>query len=298
MSTLELACGADSGYLAHSAAMIHSVLTHRGSLDVRVHYLHGPGLAGRDLARMATMIDQNGGEVVFHEVADERIQDLATYEGITRAMWYRIYLPELVPEADRMLYLDGDTLAVDSLEPLWATDLDDHLLAAVTNVFMKVPAMRARPAALGLPGLTSYFNSGVLLMNLDAMRRDGTTEKLRTFALENELMFPDQDALNAVMGHRRLPLHPRWNCMNSILTFDWASEVLDADQIEEARKRPGIRHFEGPASNKPWHRSCDFELRTLYFEHRRQTPWPRVRLEGPRPWRGKLGLRRRLKRPI
>lgn len=293
MATLELACGADGGYVPHSAAMIHSVLAYRGELDVRVHYLHGPGFPKRAPGRLAEMVEGLGGQIDFFEVPDERLEGLATFEGITRAMWYRIYLPELLPGTDRVLYLDGDTLAVDSLEPLWDTELGSHLVGAVTNVFMQVPAMRARPEALGLPGLASYFNSGVLLMNLHEMRRDGTTDKLRRFALENELLFPDQDALNAVMGHRRLALHPRWNCMNSIMTFDWAGEVLDPHELAEARQRPGIRHFEGPQSNKPWHRSCDHELRELYFGHRQETPWPRVRMEGARGWRARAGRARR-----
>ena len=98
----------------------------------------------------------------------------------------------------------------------------------------------------------------------------------------NELLYPDQDALNAVMAARRLDLHPRRNCMNSILTFDWADEVLDAQQVAEARRNPGIRHFEGPGLNKPWHRDCTFPHRDLYFRHRLRTPWPKVALQPPR----------------
>ena len=67
-------------------------------------------------------------------------------------MWYRIFLPELLPDVDRVLYLDVDTLAVDSLEPLWATDLGDAPGGAVTNVFMQDRDSRPRPEALGLPG--------------------------------------------------------------------------------------------------------------------------------------------------
>ena len=95
-----------------------------------------------------------------------------------------------------------------------------------------------------------------------------------------ELLWRDQDALNVVLGGRRLPLHPRWNCMNSILLFPQAAEVFEPSELAEARRDPAIRHFEGPAENKPWHFLCSHELRELYAEHRRNTPWPRVRPEG------------------
>jgi lipopolysaccharide biosynthesis glycosyltransferase len=280
LPTLHLSCAADRGYVRHTAAMLHSVLTAHRGLDVSVHFLHGPALPRRMRRQLEEMVLRLGGTIQFLELADERVEGLGTFEEITSTMWYRIYLPELLPDVERVLYLDGDTLAVQPLEPLWATDLGDHLVGAVTNVFTLDPAARARPEALGLPGPEAYFNSGVLLINLEEMRRDGTTAKLRDFALSNELMYPDQDALNAVMGARRLALHPRWNCMNSIMRYPWAEEVLGAQAVAEARGGPGIRHFEGPSTNKPWHRDCDFELRELYFEHRQKTPWPRVKLVG------------------
>jgi lipopolysaccharide biosynthesis glycosyltransferase len=282
MSELHVACAAEGDdYVAHSAAMIHSVIANAPGLDVRVHYLHSPrlGRATRDaLAGMAPGI-------AFHEIPDDRVADLPRQEPFTQAMWYRIFLPELLPGEPRVLYLDVDTLAVDSLAPLWGTYLGDDYIGAVTNVLQADHTHR--PGELGLTDPESYFNSGVLLMNLDAWRRDGCTERLREYATGNAewLAWPDQDALNVVLGERRTRLHPRWNCMNSILGWESARDVLPSDQVDEARRHPGIRHFEGPSANKPWHYACRREHRDLYFEHRRATPWPDVRMEGRTPLR-------------
>lgn len=295
MDRLEVACAADGAYVRHTAAMLHSVLSNRGGLSVRVHFLHGPELAEPDRRKLAEMVQRMGGEIDFHLVPDRRVTGLPTFSEITATMWYRIYLPELVPDADRVLYLDGDTLALDSLEPLWATDLGENLVGAVSNVFMQAPMYWERPAALGLPSLKAYFNSGVLLLNLAEMRRDDTTTKLREFALTEDLMYPDQDAMNAVMGLRRLWLHPRWNVMNNIILFPWADEIFERTDIEEARERPGIRHFEGGGPNKPWFRACYSPMAERYFEHRRGTPWPRVTMTGPRDVRAPL---RRLRRAL
>jgi hypothetical protein len=71
--------------------------------------------------------------------------------------------------------------------------------------------------------------------------------------------------------------------MNSVLHFPWSSYVFGAKATEEARATPAIRHFEGPTINKPWHLLSEAPLRERYFEHRKQTPWPRVRRTGVTP---------------
>jgi lipopolysaccharide biosynthesis glycosyltransferase len=281
--TLHLACAADRSYVAHSAAMIHSVLGRRGPLEVEVHYLHGPDLPHDALAAVAGMVDRLGGTFEPIEVADERIAGLPTMPEISAAMWYRIFLPELLPEVDKVLYLDADTIAVDSLAPLWAVELGEALIGAVTNVFQADHL--GRPQYLGLAGPEVYFNSGVLLMNLAGMRSAGSSQELLRVSLANHdrLEWPDQDALNIVLGGRRLALAPRWNVMNSTLAFPWAAEVYGEPALAEAVVDPAIRHFEGPSHAKPWHLLSDVPMRKVYFEHRRQTPWPRVRREGVTP---------------
>jgi lipopolysaccharide biosynthesis glycosyltransferase len=229
------------------------------------------------------MVERGGAGISFWEIADERIAGLPEMDFVTSAMWYRVFLPELLPEVDRVLYLDVDTIALDLLEPLWAVDLAGSYVAAVTNVFyLRSHAQRA--VDLGIAP-TDYFNSGVVLMNLELMRRDDSGRALLDYAVAHapELAWPDQDALNVVLGKRRVSLHPRWNCMNSVLQFPWSADVFGAEAVDEARSRPAIRHFEGPTTNKPWHYGCESPMREVYFEHRRQTPWPSCRIEGVTP---------------
>ena len=291
-----MACAAEGAtYVAHSAAMLHSLLAVERELghDVHVHYMHGPDISTAMERRLAGMVEREGGRISFLPIPDEDIAGLPT-KGFTRkATWYRIFLPELLPDVDRILYLDADLIVLDSIAPLWELDLDGSWVGAVTNVFQHNHLHR--PAGLGLAGPEVYFNAGVLLMNLAEMRRDGRTRALLDYGVSNaeRLEWRDQDALNVVLGERRLPLHPRWNLMNSTLLFDSAAEVYGRDVVEEARARPAIRHFEGPDANKPWHYMCEGELRELYLEHRRATPWPRVRREGMTPRNVLRRVRRR-----
>lgn len=277
---LEVACAVEGEYAFHSAAMLRSVLENRGDSPVRIHYLHGDDLPP-DFARpLAEMVGaETGCSISFVEVEDERCRGLPI-EGFTgKATWYRIFLPELLPDVDRILSLDVDLIALDPLSPLWATDLEGAYLGAVTNVL--APKYMNRPADLGL-NPRSYFNAGVMLMDLHLMRTDGCTERIRRYAVDHapELALRDQDALNFVLAENRLPLHPRWNAMNALFRFPWSAYVFSPGEIEEAQLGPAIRHFEGPGPNKPWHYLCDRKARAQYATNRLQTPWPAFRQEG------------------
>ena len=280
---MHFACAVEGRYVPHAAAMLHSALAHAGRLDARVHYMHGRDLSRRDALRLTQMVERLGASIDFHEVPDHRLAGVPTKGFTLKATWYRIFLPELVPDVDRVLYLDADLIVTDDLLPLWRTEMGDSYVGAVTNV---LPSWHAhRPAELGLTA-DVYFNAGVLLMNLAQMRADGTSDALLDYSVANapNLAWRDQDALNVVLGARRVSLHPRWNCMNAVMLFDdEANEVFGPAVVEQARRDPAIRHFEGPGLSKPWHYLAGQEARDLYMRHRAETPWPRLRPAGRTP---------------
>lgn len=289
---IHVCCAAEGDYVPHSAAMLHSVVTNSGGLPVHVHYLHGPELPDQSRRKLGQMVAALGSEISFLEIDDAKVAGLPIRGFTGKATWYRIFLPDLLCDVDRVLYLDSDLIALDSLAPLWQTELSGFYLAAVTNVFLDHHLHR--PAQLGLPGPEVYFNAGVILLNLDLLRRDRQAAALLRYATEHagRLEWRDQDALNMVLGSRRLALHPRWNCMNAVLDFPQGEDVFGKEVVAEARSHPAIRHFEGPARNKPWHYLCEEDRRELYLLHRRHTPWPEVRLTGRTP---SNVLRRRLR---
>jgi lipopolysaccharide biosynthesis glycosyltransferase len=274
---LDVACAAEGDeYVAHSAAMLHSVLARNRDHDVHVHYMHGPDVGAEQEERLEEMVVREGGSISFLRIGDEAIEGLPTVGFTRKATWYRIFLPELLPDVDRILYLDADLIVVDSLAPLWEVDLRGYWVGAVTNVFQQNHL--ARPAELGLAGPRVYFNAGVLLMNLAEMRRDRRTQALLDYGVGHapKLEWRDQDALNVVLGERRLKLHPRWNCMNSFFLFRHSARALGRWRLRQAFRNPAIRHFEGPDALKPWHPQCEQKLCELYMQHRRATPWPRM----------------------
>jgi lipopolysaccharide biosynthesis glycosyltransferase len=265
--------------VAHSAAMLHSAITNGGSQVVVAHYLHGPGFPNDAERKLCGMFERHSAEIVFHEIPDRWITRLPVNAPFGPAMWYRIFLPELVDGAQRLLYLDVDTIVVSRIDELWSLDLSESYLAAVTNVC--VDPNEHHPLELGMDP-RRYFNSGVLLLNLELMRRDEFSSMLidRVTRRRVPLTWPDQDALNLTAASTRLELHPRWNCMNTLVArFGSAIEMFGEQVVADAVEMPAIRHFEGPAYNKPWHVLHGRAGQRMYRKHRRATPWPEYRLE-------------------
>jgi lipopolysaccharide biosynthesis glycosyltransferase len=269
---IEIACAADRAFLPHSATMVASALENAGA-PVRIHVLAGPDVGRRDRRRMTRMVRRAGGEIEIHRVRREELRGLKVAGPFPAAVWYRVALPQLLGEVDRVLYIDSDALVVGSLIPLWGAELGDAWLAAVTNVFPSEEFGRVHCRGLGLDDAT-YFNSGVLLLDLKRLRAADSLDRVREFAVANHarLVFPDQDALNGALGDQRLPLHPRWNLMMGTQAHAWSASRYGPDEVRSAIEDPAILHFEG-AANKPWLAKPTEMAGVLWGRYRSSTPW-------------------------
>ncbi len=278
--TIHVASAADERYVPALAAMLHSAATRTPEARFQVWVLHDGGIPAADRERLTAMLAGLAADLSFVEIPDARLAGLPT-ERFHKSCWYRILLPELVPELDRILFLDADMIVTDSLLPLWTTDISRHPFAAVANP--RYPFLSNWPLnELGISDPRRYLNSGVLLMNLAWMRREGFVAMIRRYAEGHPgNCFPEQDALSALFHDRFLELHPRWNVQQTLYDLPLEKLPYSALEVAEAIGSPAVIHFLGPY--KPWQYMCNHPMRHLYFEHLRQTPWPVRPLEGYRP---------------
>lgn len=265
---------ADERYAVYCAAMLHSALQACAPQRLEVHFLHPPDLSAESLGRLRALVEGSGGTFSPTAIDAEAVRELPGTWYFPQIIWYRSLLPDLRPALERVLYLDCDTLVLDSLLPLWETDLEGRLAAAVRN--LNAPELATRHHALGIPPDQPYFNSGMLLLNLELMRRERSVARLFEHATRyaGQSIYPDQDSLNYVLGPKCVLLHPRWNCQNSFFYWPQAREAFGETLLREATDAPGILHFEGPPDTKPWHYLNTHPFRERYWQHLRATPFP------------------------
>ncbi len=257
-----------------TATVIRSALDRHEPGRLAFHLLHDGRLPEADLARLETFVTAAGGSIVCHAVQDRRIDALRPPDSGSHVTWFRLIVPDLLPDIPRVLLIDSDTLIVDELTSLWNTDLEGAPLAAVANVVE--PTRHDHVRSVGIQDVHSYLNAGVLLLDLEKLRAEGAVPKLLEFASENasKISWLDQDTLNVVFAGRWKRLHPRWNAMNSLWTWtEWANDLFGLDVVNEAVSRPAILHFEGPAMSKPWHYLSTHPWRDTYRATLARTPW-------------------------
>lgn len=292
MPRIEIACAANAAYVPHVATLLQSVAAVHASGDVAVHFLHDESVSAADVQRLRASAEHAGLVFYAHQPSTQQLSQLPSSARYPQVVWFRILLPELLAETARVLYLDADTLVLQDLSTLWQLDLDAVLLAAVEDALS--PAHAHIPREIGLSRREDYFNSGVLLMNLQAMRAEGFSARLLGLAHGRHAQdFPDQVALNMAVAGRWLHLHPKWNCMSPFIEHsDRAGEggVRSLAQ-RQAAASPCILHFEGYwLRGKPWHYRCDHPQQWLYLHYRALTPWPLRELEA-RTWKNRIAKR-------
>ncbi len=140
----------------------------------------------------------------------------------------------------------------------------------------------------------NYFNSGMMLVDLLAWRREGVAEKALEYLQVSEVArYPDQDALNEVLESRWRRLEPEWNFQPTAYAavekrYAHLAEYLPA--LKVASRHPRIVHFIGAV--KPWHARCVHPFQDDFIAYSALTPWPieKAALRSTLPWRKRFRL--------
>lgn len=245
---VEVSLALDRNQLAILPNVLRSITAHARS-TIRFHLLTRD-LSAADLATAGTCVA--GHELIMYPM-DEVFygENLTTLPHITVSTMDRLLLPHILEDVDKVLYLDTDILVRADLTELFRLDLGDQPLAGRSSLSetwkngyqLVYRAARALPAeaafayrrlmhdlhgGLGFP----CFNAGILLLNLDRMRRDDFCRRFLPWA--DRFRLNDQDILNCYCGFGRKELPARWNSFPT-------QEIMDD---------PRLVHWAGPL--KPW----------------------------------------------
>lgn len=265
-----IALAANSNYLMPCTVLLQSVFEHNANLSIVVCLLHIEGsISEKDLAELEKWIAEKGSRLKRLPVRPEQLSSFPeTRHG--KAALLRLCLPELLPEVDKILYLDGDIVVKGSLAELFAVDLGRNRIAAVRDTCPVYHPERMQ--LLHIAPEHWYFNSGVVLMSLAAFRKIDLAGTVRRYANEHfdVIESPDQDTLNFICQGSTLYLHPRYN-MNYSVERDVAAQTWGRNEVAEAKKNPVVLHYIGAV--KPWS--------SVYCTHPRRKDWWRCLAKTP-----------------
>lgn len=281
---MEIVVATDAGYARPTAVTLRS-LARSTSGPIRVTILHD-GVPRKIRGEVQESVERSEVELTWIDLSSSALGIDVGSSHLPRSACFRLKLGSLLTDdVHRCLYLDVDLLVEASLRPLWETDLAGRTAAAVRSV--NFPHIATRGAfdhwrALGLDPRAGYFNSGVVLIDLERWRRKGLEgqvfEHLRSSLRSGPNI--DQNAWNFVLHGDWLELDPRWNQQTPLLDDQHGVHLIyDDDTIERVRREPAVTHFlDRP---KPWQHGCSHPARSRWMDVAATTALGRPELRPP-----------------
>ncbi len=172
--------------------------------------------------------------------------------------YYRLLMPWIVPETiQKLIYLDCDTLILEDIAELWKTDVTECIIGAVENPWSKMPDAVQNYMELGIDVHTKYFNSGVMLININSWKSQNISDRVMEVTSMNEkhVYAWDQYGLNVVLANKWKELDQKWN--------QFAEDGCE-------KSSACIVHF---LAEKPIDSSYPGGCRDLFFKYLDQTEW-------------------------
>lgn len=185
--------------------------------------------------------------------------DVPTRGHITAASYARLLVPAALPNVPRAVYLDADVMVTTDMTRLHEMALGDATIAGALDATVPTAAtgLFYSYQSLGLPPRTPYVNAGVLVLNLESWRNDDITLHILAFldSWREQVVFHDQDAINAVCGSTAVVLKPHWNYQQRIEAIragagrSWWRRLRPSRDARAALANARIIHF---SDTKPW----------------------------------------------
>ena len=251
----------DSNYVLQTCVAMESVMSHiTGSDYIEFFVLHSGCLGEKEIRELLLVEKRNElCRVTAIDVGEKFKETKVTLDDVnTQATFYRLGIPEYLPQYEKCIYLDSDIIVNRNISQLMNEDIDDYYIAGVIaysiagkeNQFLKNISLSS--------DTDKYINAGVLLINLKKIREDG---KDKEFYDNMIYSFPmqDQDIINKVCAGKIRTLPFKYNAMTKYYKWnhDQYKGLATSEEIDEAWSNPVIIHYADVI--KPWkNMACPF----------------------------------------
>lgn len=279
--TLYVAYSADDNYCKYLGSSMLTLFQHNiGFARIRVYALDC-GMKEESKAKLREIADQFHREIQFIPM-EEKVDSLGLHLGahkIALASYARLFLASVLPEeCQRVIYLDCDTIVLDSLAPMWNTPMEGALIAGVQDTVDSYFLQ-----AIGMDTHVPYLNAGILLIDLALWRKENLFARFQEVIerFQGNVPHHDQGTINAVCGDRRKVLPVRYNLTTSLYSFSssticriyFLEDFYPQAEIDAAIAHPAIVHFTTGLLGRPWESGSTHPQKQAYAAAMAATPW-------------------------
>ncbi len=281
-SALHIAYGVDANFGFPLGVSISSVVLNNQNLPI-VFHIFTDGLFSDDMRRL-TALGQKFKNIALYiyKINLKNINFLPTGFIWTRAAYYRIFVAtNLASITDRFIYLDADIICLKSLLPLWVRDFENKIAIVVADDTSMVKYAQKQFSF----NSDKYFNSGMLLINVENWNRENISNQfLHTFQEKNNFKYFDQDCLNILLQNKLLFVE---NIYNYIYHLSSNCQDIPKDTV--------LLHYSSTV--KPWQSWGQFHfLSRLWLKYRDYSPWYDVPIVQPTTYKQAKFMARTMKK--
>lgn len=239
----------DENYIVPTYVAVHSLFRHLNpETDVKIFILSS-GIKDEHKKYFYELSEK----IQFLEVKMNNLNLNISIPYISIATYYRFLIPDLLKEYDKCLYLDSDIVVKQDITPLLKTKIDKYLLMGVRNYFSQEEDFdfyKKRCMECSIENLNHYVNAGVLLLNLEKIRKANVLQAMIDDANSCFYMYNDQDVINKHCNKKIGLLKLKYNFMAPYLKNIKATSKAINENIFDVAQDPIIVHYS--TKKKPW----------------------------------------------
>jgi lipopolysaccharide biosynthesis glycosyltransferase len=296
-SPISIACAADDGYAMQMAVMLRSVLENISANQPVCIFAIDGGIKESNKKKILASLGKRSVDFNWITEPVELPDNLPLAKNVlshaNKSLYYRLLLADVLPpDYEKVIYLDSDLIVIQNLEKLWQTDIGDNYVLAVQDgsiPFVSSPHGIKKYQDLNIPPENKYFNSGVLVINLQKWRAENISAKLFQYLekYKDFVQHHDQEAMNVLFTGKWGEVEPQWNQTPNFFDYpSWKESPYKEIDYYNAVNNPCIVHFAGTA--KPWNSFEKYPLRELFFHYLDMTAWSGWRFTVWKRFRSKL----------
>lgn len=274
----------NDAYAALAGISIFSLLKNNVESEKIRIYIVDSGISQKNIEKIKCVVNSFGRQVEFYTMPnfDEILgKDVDTGRWNIN-VYSKLFVGSILPEnVHKIISIDCDTVIDKSLEELWNVDLTHYIVAGVNEAMSKYYKQN-----LGKSANDIYLNSGLLVLNVDAIREEEYEQRFLECINKygSALAYLDQDAINAVVPQDRiLEVHPKFNAITPIFVCSYrellktrrANNYYPEDIYTEARTNPHIIHFTTFFMNdlRPWFEGSKHPKIEIFLKYKDTSPW-------------------------